>query len=122
MNLKRVVLGVIVTMTLCLGLGASQTAQQDRRNFWALNNTGKEIRSFYVSSHSSDQWGDDILGRATLPDGMGTLIYFTPGVQTGCNFDFKLVYSDGTAQQYVQGRNVCEIHAVQYNPDTSEAF
>lgn len=120
--MRRIVLGVIVTMTLCLGLGASQTAQQDRRNFWALNNTGKEIRSFYVSAHSSDQWGDDILGRATLPDGMGTLIYFTSGVQTGCNFDFKLVYSDGTAQQYVQGRNVCEIHAVQYNPDTSEAF
>jgi hypothetical protein len=105
-----------------MGLGASQTLQSDRRNFWALNNTTKEIRNFYVSPHSSDQWGDDVLGRATLPDGMGTLIYFTPGSQTGCVFDFKLVYSDGTAQQYVQGTNVCEIRAVQFNSDTLELF
>ncbi|MGO9641391.1 MAG: hypothetical protein ACLP1Y_08825 [Candidatus Acidiferrales bacterium] len=122
MNLRRIVLGLTISMALCLGLGASQTATQDRRNFWALNNTGKEIHSFFVSPHTSDQWGDDILGRATLLDGMGTLIYFNSSVRTGCNFDFKLVYADGTAQVYTQGRNVCEIHAVQFNPDTSDGF
>ncbi len=122
MRLGRIALGVLVTMTICLGLGAAQTAQQDRRNFWALNNTGKEVKSFFVSPHSSTDWGNDILGRATLPDGMGTLIYFNSSIQTGCNMDFKLVYSDDTAQVYTQGRDVCQIHAVEYNPDTSDAF
>jgi len=122
MNWKRVALGFVLTLAVCLSVGAAQTAQKDPRNFWALNNTGKEVRNFYVSDHSSSNWGDDILGRATLPDGMGTLIYFTSGDPKDCDYDFKLVYSDGSAQVYTQGRNVCQIHAVEFNPDTSDAF
>ena len=120
MNLKKV--GVRLGLGVLLLLGAAQSHAVDQRNFWCLNNTRKEIKNFYVSAHESKNWGGDILGRATLPDGMGTVVYFDSSIQTSCNFDFKLVYADGTSQTYTQGRNVCAIHAVQDNADDSIGF
>jgi hypothetical protein len=120
MNWKKVAVRLAVGMALLLGAARSHAV--DQRNFWCLNNTGKEIRNFYVSAHESKEWGNDILGRATLLDGMGTVVYFNPNIQTSCNFDFKLVYADGSSQTYTAGRNVCAIHAVQYNAEDSIGF
>jgi hypothetical protein len=118
MSLKRTVLVLLVLLALGVGVVKSQP-QADQRNFWALNNTHKEIREFYVSSHDSTRWGGDILGRATLADGMGTVVYFDSKIQTGCNFDFKIVFADGSAQQYLQGKDVCKIFGIQYNETES---
>jgi hypothetical protein len=120
MNWKKVAVRLAVGVALLLGAAHSHAV--DQRNFWCLNNTGKEIRNFYVSAHESKEWGSDILGRATLLDGMGTVVYFNPNIQTSCNFDFKLVYADGSSQTYTAGRNVCAIHAVQYNSEDSIGF
>jgi hypothetical protein len=84
---------------------------QDRRNFWALNNTGKTIREFYVSPHESGNWGRDTLGETQLGNGTGTLISFTG--RSSCVMDFKLVFTDGTDQTYEQG--VCLLGAVHFN-------
>jgi hypothetical protein len=117
MSLKRTVVALLVL--LAVGVGVVKSQPTDPRNFWALNNTQKEIREFYVSTHDSTRWGTDILGRATLPTGMGTVVYFDSSIPTGCNFDFKIVYADGSSQTYTQGRDICAIFAIQFNANDS---
>jgi len=47
-----------------------------KQDFTLVNATGVEINSVYVSPHNSNEWGDDILGRDTLPDGESVDITF----------------------------------------------
>lgn len=101
---------------------AQQARPQSRANFWALNNTGKVVTNLYVSPHSAQTWGDDVLGQATLPTSLGVVIVFPPNVHHICVEDFKLVFQDGTSQTYQQGTNVCQVHAVQFNADTADTF
>jgi len=117
MSLKRVLPAVLVLLVAAAGTVKSR--QTDRRDFWALNSTGKEIREFYVSPHESTKWGSDVLGRATLPNGVGTIITFSPEARTSCIFDFKLVLEDGTSETYTQGRNVCRVDAILFTPTES---
>ena len=119
MSLKRTGLMLVVLLALGVGVVKSQTPRPDNRNFWALNNTGKEIAQFYVSPHGNPNWLNNVLGRGTLPAEMGVVIYFPSNISTGCSFDFKLVYSDGSSQVYQQGRDVCSIYAVQFDPTDS---
>jgi len=96
--------------------------QASKANFWFLNITGKTLQNLYVSPHSQNSWGADVLGRATLPDGMGTLIVFPPAWRGVCHEDFKLVFSDGTSETYQQGIDVCTLHALQFNATTVDGF
>jgi hypothetical protein len=114
MTVRKIAIQLTVLTGLCLCLtGAS--ARPPIRDFWALNDTGKEIRYFYVSPHDVTEWGDDVLGRATLADGMGTKIVFPRREGAPCNYDFKLVFADGTNQVYQNGRDICAISAIVYN-------
>jgi hypothetical protein len=118
MSLKRTV--VVLLVLLAAGVGVvKSTPRPDQRNFWALNNTLKEIRELYVSPHDYKSWGTDVLGRGVLPTAVGRVISFDSTGPTGCSFDFKLVFSDGTAQQYLQGRDVCSVIAIQFNATDS---
>jgi hypothetical protein len=108
--IRRIALIAIVVL-----LGSGLTFGQDRRNFWLLNNTGQTISSFYVSPHESNHWGVDVLGAEDLPNGIGAVISFSPGIRTSCVMDFKIVFNDGIEQSYRQGRNVCSLGAVQFN-------
>lgn len=100
-------------------LGITQAQGADQRNFWVLNNTGKVINGLFVSAHESRTWGEDTLGQARLPNGMGTFVYFSAYAKSSCSMDFKLVFTDGTEQVYGQGRNVCQLGAVQFNDGVS---
>ncbi len=95
---------------------------QSKANFWFLNATGKVLNNLYVSPHSQNVWGNDVLGRATLADGLGTLIVFPPAWRGVCHEDFKLVFSDGTYQTYTSGIDVCQLHALQFNASTVDGF
>ncbi|MGA9063473.1 MAG: hypothetical protein WB341_17655 [Terracidiphilus sp.] len=95
---------------------------QSRANFWFLNNTGKDVHNLFVSPHSQQSWGADVLGRATLPNGMGTLIVFPPAWRGVCVEDFRLVFDDGSTQTYTSGMNVCQLHALQFNANDSDGF
>lgn len=100
-------------------LGAVATSQSaDRRNFWLLNNTGREIQQFLIAVHGTDEpWSSDVLGRDTLPSGVGVMINFTDN-RTKCYYDFRLVF-DGLHQDYTEGRNLCVLRGVQFSRDTS---
>lgn len=117
MNTRKKLAGL--SLAAALLLGGARLQAQDQRNFWLLNNTGKHITEFYVSPHERFVWGTDALGLSTLPDSRRTLIYFDPAWRSSCVMDFKLVFSDGTSQVYLQGRNVCQLTAVQFNSDDS---
>lgn len=101
--------------------GTTSSRSSDQRNFWLLNNTGYTVHGVYVSAHTSTTWGSDVLGDATLAHGMGTVIYFY-GARSTCVYDFRIVYSDGSTQDYLQGRNLCVSHAIQFNEHTNDAF
>ena len=116
------VLFLSVAAALLVGLLAQQGSSQSKANFWFLNNTGKTVQNFYVSPHSQQAWGSDVLGRATLPEGTGTAIIFPAGVHHICIEDFKLVFADGTGQTYTSGINVCHVHALEFDPTTVQGF
>jgi len=118
----RLLLTGILPAILLVCVLPQQANPQSRANFWFLNNTGKILNNLYVSPHSQNSWGADVLGRAELPDGMGTLIVFPPTWRGVCHEDFKLVFSDGTSEQYTQGIDVCQLHALQFDAATVEGF
>jgi hypothetical protein len=53
---------------------------------------------------------------------VGTLIIFPPGWQTSCYKDFKLVFDNGTEHLYEEGRDVCTLHAVEFDASSSTGF
>ena len=60
-----------------LGLLAAANARpMGDQDFTLVNKTGVEIHAVHVSPHSSDEWGEDILGRDTLADGESVEITF----------------------------------------------
>jgi hypothetical protein len=121
-TITKVLVTAILPAILLVCMLPQQARPQSRANFWFLNNTGKTLNNLYVSPHSANSWGTDVLGRAALPDGMGTLIVFPPAWRGVCHEDFKLVFSDGTAEQYQQGIDVCQLHALQFDAATVSGF
>lgn len=117
MNIMKKLAGL--SLVVAVVLGGARLQAQDWRNFWLVNNTGKRIMQFYVSPHESGIWGGDVLGLTTLPDGEQTFISFHSDRPSSCLMDFKLVFSDRTTQTYTQGRDVCQLRAVQFNWDDS---
>jgi|SRR5579872_1525908 hypothetical protein len=110
-------LAVVMALT-ALALSSSAT---DRRNFWILNNTGRTMTSFSVAVHgSSAPWSENAL-TYTLTNGNGRSLYFTDN-SSACVYDFRVYFNDGSYQDYLQGRNLCQTHAVQFNSDTNNAY
>lgn len=98
------------------------SASADRRNFWMLNNTGRKIYSLYIAAHGTDDsWGSDVLKDIVIPHGAGSLIYFLDN-SSRCVYDFRIEYDDDSYEDYVQGRNLCQFHAIQFSGGTSDGF
>ena len=63
-NLKKLL--TIAFVFAVLAISAQQVAAQSAQDFTLVNKTGVEIHALYVTPHNADEWGEDILGRATL--------------------------------------------------------
>jgi hypothetical protein len=65
----------IKSMAACLfavagiALVTASAARAGDQDFTLVNKTGVEIHSLHVAPHSSDEWGEDILGKDTLSNG-----------------------------------------------------
>jgi hypothetical protein len=70
------------------------SAQQSKQDFTLYNKTGMSITEMYVSPASKDDWGEDILGVDTLPNGDDTTIHFSPK-ERAATWDIKLVDENG---------------------------
>jgi hypothetical protein len=74
-----------------LAVTAAVAGEQD---FTVVNKTGVEIHKLFVSPHRSDDWGDDILGKDTLPDGESLNITFSRHA-TAAHWDLRIEDSEG---------------------------
>ena len=77
-----------------LALLAPLVAAQGKQDFTLYNRTGLAITEMYVSPAAEDEWGDDILGIDTLPNGDDTMIHFSPK-ERAASWDIKLIDENG---------------------------
>ncbi len=88
-----------------VGWGAP-AAQASYLDFTLYNESGRPVVFVYVSPASVRSWGDDVLGRPTLPNGESTRITLDGPAPTGsCLWDVKFVYGGGTSA--VSRFNLC---------------
>jgi len=86
----------------------------DQRNFNLINDSKVIINAVYVSTVSTDDWEEDVLGRDTLGLGESTAVTFSRGAAGTCVYDIKVVTEQNQA---VERRNVnlCETNDVIFN-------
>jgi hypothetical protein len=72
--IRSMALGLFAVAGIAL-LGASAAPAGDQ-DFTLVNKTGVEIHALHVAPHSSDDWGEDILGKDTLANGESLEITF----------------------------------------------
>ena len=85
------VLAAVFALSMMLMPAASAQGKQD---FTLINKTGVAISEMYIGPNSSDDWGTDILGKDTLPDGESTDIVFAPN-QKAARWDLQFIDEDG---------------------------
>jgi hypothetical protein len=67
---------IVVTLSVILVVAAAALARSGKQDFVLHNQTGVEIHELYVSPHSANDWGTDVLGQDTLPAGESVKITF----------------------------------------------
>ena len=82
-----------------LAMSTSQIAKANDADFKLVNKTGAQVDEVYVSKHSSDNWGKDVMGRDALADGENVDITFPHG-GSACHFDIKVKYHDGDTAEW----------------------
>lgn len=106
----RLAFGITAAAALMLSLPAAPAQAQGRQDFSLVNRTGYTINELYVGPTSSDQWGSDILGTGTLPNGRTIEIRF-PNRSAECMWDLKVVYDDGDETEW-RNVNLCRISRI----------
>ena len=79
MDMKKIISRSFVGLTLssiAIFFVAAALARGGKQDFILHNETGVEIQELYVSPHSANDWGLDVLGRDTLPAGESVKITF----------------------------------------------
>jgi len=77
----------LVVIAMCLA--AAAFARGGKQDFVLHNETGVEIHELYVSPHSSNTWGEDVLGQDTLAPGASVKITFDDQEKT-VKWDLKV--------------------------------
>ncbi len=77
-NKKTMIQSMALSLFAVAGMAlmASSAARAGDQDFTLINKTGVEIHALHVAPHSSDEWGEDILGKDTLADGESLDITF----------------------------------------------
>lgn len=89
-------------------------ASADPRDFTLVNeHPTVTITHVYVGPSSSDDWGEDILGRDVLLPGESVFIYFERFTPGDCFYDIKVVYADGD-EGILWAVNLCETDTVTF--------
>lgn len=79
------------------------------RDFTLVNKTGYQIDKVFVGPHSSDEWGDDLMGKGVFADNASLDVSFTGG--GSCHWDLRVDYEDGTAATW-NNINLCETNKI----------
>ena len=89
-NRQRAVLAMLLVVCSLMMTMRANAANLD---FTLKNRTGQTIRELYISPHTEDKWGEDVLGADVLEDGEETAISFDPAEEAEV-WDLKVVISD----------------------------
>lgn len=65
----RNILLVLLTVGAFSLFSIAEVSAQAAQDFTLANQTGVEIYALYVTPHNFNQWGEDILGADTMPNG-----------------------------------------------------
>jgi hypothetical protein len=82
------------------------------REVFIDNRSDKLINEIYVSPSSTDQWGEDRLGEATLEPGGAFRVRL--GRMRDCSFDFQVVYWDASREERI-GQDVCRARRLAFD-------
>jgi hypothetical protein len=99
------------------GAPASQGARQD---FTLVNATGVEINKLFISPHDKDDWGEDILGRDTLPSGQGGDIRFNRD-EKAAMWDLRVEDAEGNPIEW-ENLNLLQISKVTLHYENGRAW
>ncbi len=80
-------------------------------DFKLRNKTGYQIDEVYVSSHSNDNWGKDIMGKDALADGEVLNVTFAHG-GSACHFDIKVKYHDDGSTAEWGNVDLCQYETI----------
>lgn len=96
-NRARKVFQLVSLTTAALALTfVIPSARAGDQDFTLVNKTGFEIHNVYISPSNSDDWGDDVMGKDTLPTGGSVEITFSRK-ESAANWDLKIENEDGKA-------------------------
>ncbi len=90
---------IIALGALAIFLTITVFARTGKQDFVLHNQTGVEIHEVYVSPHSSEEWGEDVLGKDTLPDGESVKITFDDR-EKHVKWDLKVVDGKGSSIEW----------------------
>ena len=104
---KILILGMIALLLISFSTFAFAAAAQD---FTLTNQTGVDIHYIYVSPHSSNKWGSDIMGKDHFPAGSSVHVFFSP-TENVALWDIKVVDWNGNSL-YWENFNLKLIHEI----------
>ena len=104
-------------LSICTGvmllLATAQTSNAGDQDFTLVNKTGVEINALYVSPADKKEWGEDILGKDTLPAGETTEIEFDPE-EEAAKWDLRVEDKEGNSIEWTD-LDLTEISKVTLN-------
>ena len=102
---------------LLLAAPAAFAGDQD---FILHNQTGVEIHALHIAPHSSDEWGEDILGEDTLANGATLKIKFSRK-EKAAHWDLRIEDKDGNSLEW-ENLNLLEIEEVTLHYKNGKAW
>lgn len=115
---RRAALGLMTVFATALFTApAAKAGEQD---FVLVNKTGIEIHNLHIAPHSSDEWGDDILGKGTMDDGETLDIKFSR-TEKSALWDLSVTDSKGNSLTW-QKLNLLEISKVTIHYENGKAW
>jgi hypothetical protein len=107
-NYKTAIVSLMALLAITLlGTTIARAGDQD---FTLVNDTGVEVHHVYIAPHSSDDWGDDVLGEDTLEDGASVDIKFSRKEKAAL-WDLKIEDKGGNTIEW-EKLNLLEISKV----------
>lgn len=82
-----------------------------------VNRARQPIEELYVSPVTSEDWGDDRLGKTALEPGRSFHIKLRAGAD--CRIDLQVIYEDGSREEK-DGMNVCKDRQVGFDGKSAE--
>ena len=115
---RRTALGLITVFATALCTAPAALAGE--QDFVLVNKTGVEIHNLHIAPHSSEEWGDDILGKDTMDNEETLDIKFSRSEKSSM-WDLKISDSKGNALTW-QKLNLLEISKVTLHYENGRAW